>query len=72
MTAIKEDMTMTPSDTNVAAPHQLARRDLIKLTGVGAAALAANSLFNPSDAKASTWRRRPQAAGTRSSPRATR
>ncbi|WP_292055791.1 alpha/beta hydrolase [Brevundimonas sp. UBA5936] len=45
---------MSRSDTNVAPSNRLARRDLMKLTGVGAAALAASSLFNPSDAKAST------------------
>ncbi len=49
-----EEMTMSRSDTNVAPSNRLARRDLMKLTGVGAAALAASSLFNPSDAKAST------------------
>lgn len=45
---------MSRSDTNVAPSNRLARRDLMKLSGVGAAALAASSLFNPSDGKAST------------------
>jgi len=49
-----EEMTMSRSDTNVAPSNRLARRDLMKLSGVGAAALAASSLFNPSDGKAST------------------
>lgn len=45
-----------PTDTNVriASARTLARRDLIKLSGAGAAALVLGSLFNLSNAEAQT------------------
>ena len=46
---------MTPSDTNIRiAERHMGRRDLMKLTGAGAAALAAGSLFTLSNAEAQT------------------
>lgn len=49
---------MTPSDTILPA-RRVGRRDLMKLTGVGAAALAAGSLLNISNAKAQTMETKP-------------
>ena len=49
---------MTPSDTILPA-RRVGRRDLMKLSGVGAAALAAGSLLNISNAKAQTMEAKP-------------
>src|SRR5690606_32966327 len=58
MTDTNEERTMTPSDTILPA-RRVGRRDLMKLTGVGAAALAAGSFLNSSNAEAQTMETKP-------------
>lgn len=47
-------MTLSDTPSHPAPPHSLGRRDLIRFTGAGAAAVALSSVSTPANAKAQT------------------